>query len=162
ARAAKPEGCRSTRTASSARWGRTSVPRRARCRATTHPERPPPAPPLETSIPHATRRATPRIDAPEWRVPRRLSRLPLKDTVPAVRKRPSGYTRPHSARAETALPSPLTRSMSRRERQRRRRRHRGHPVKRTLMMATVVTVCAVALGALAVAGWVAAVADSAP
>src|SRR2546423_13592051 len=52
--------------------------------------------------------------------------------------------------------------MTRRERQRRRRRHRGHPVKRTLLMGGVLSVCALGLGALAVAGWVAAVADSAP
>jgi penicillin-binding protein 1A len=52
--------------------------------------------------------------------------------------------------------------MSRRERQRRRRRHRSHPIKRALMMGTVLGVCALGLGALAVAGWVAAVADSAP
>jgi penicillin-binding protein 1A len=52
--------------------------------------------------------------------------------------------------------------MSRRERQRRRRRHRGHPVKRVLMMSAVLVVCGLGLGALAVAGWVAAVADSAP
>jgi penicillin-binding protein 1A len=52
--------------------------------------------------------------------------------------------------------------MSRRERQRRRSRNRGHPVKRVLVMAGILGGCAIGLGALAVAGWVAAVADSAP
>ncbi len=52
--------------------------------------------------------------------------------------------------------------MTRRERQRRRHRKRGHPVKRAFVMSAVLSVSVLALGALAVAGWVAAVADSAP
>jgi penicillin-binding protein 1A len=52
--------------------------------------------------------------------------------------------------------------MSRRERQRRRQRHRGHPVKRVLVMTGVLSVCGVALAALALVGWVVGVAESAP
>ncbi len=52
--------------------------------------------------------------------------------------------------------------MSRRERQRRRRRKRGHPVKRTFVVGALLAISTVALGTLAVAGWVAAVADTAP
>src|SRR5947209_1755848 len=52
--------------------------------------------------------------------------------------------------------------MSRRERQKRRRSHRGHPVKRVLLMALGLAVCASVVGVLAAVGWVVAVADSAP
>ena len=52
--------------------------------------------------------------------------------------------------------------MSRRERQKRRRRNRGSPVKRVIAMAGVLAVCAITVGALAVAGWVVSVAQSAP
>jgi penicillin-binding protein 1A len=52
--------------------------------------------------------------------------------------------------------------MSRRERHRRRQRHRGSPIKRVLLFSTIVSVCGVALGALALVGWVVGVADSAP
>src|SRR5260221_5164052 len=52
--------------------------------------------------------------------------------------------------------------MTRRERQRRRQRQRGHPVKRVLLMGTMLTVCAIALGVAGVVGWVVSVADSAP
>jgi len=52
--------------------------------------------------------------------------------------------------------------MSRRERQKRRTRHRGHPVKRVIMMAAGLAVCAAVIAALAGVGWVVAVADSAP
>ncbi len=52
--------------------------------------------------------------------------------------------------------------MSRRERQRRRRRKHGHPVQRAFVIGALLAVSAAALGALAIAGWVAAVADSAP
>src|ERR1019366_843292 len=52
--------------------------------------------------------------------------------------------------------------MSRRERQRRRRRNRGSPIKRVVAMTFVLTVCALAVGGLAVAGWGGNVAQSAP
>jgi len=52
--------------------------------------------------------------------------------------------------------------MSRRERQRRRRHNRGHPVGRVLVITGILTVCAVAIGALLAVGWVVATADSAP
>ena len=52
--------------------------------------------------------------------------------------------------------------MSRRERQKRRRRNRGHPVKRAVLMASGLGVCAVIVAALAGVGWVVAVADTAP
>ena len=52
--------------------------------------------------------------------------------------------------------------MTRRERQRQRRRNRGHPIKRALLMSTLVGFCALAMGALIAVGWVVAVADSAP
>jgi penicillin-binding protein 1A len=52
--------------------------------------------------------------------------------------------------------------MSRRERHRRRRRHRGSPVARTLIISVLVSICGIALGALALVGWVVGVADSAP
>ncbi|MDQ2758894.1 MAG: penicillin-binding protein [Actinomycetota bacterium] len=52
--------------------------------------------------------------------------------------------------------------MSRRERQRRREHHRGSPLKQALVLGTVLTICAVALGALGAVGWVVSVADSAP
>ncbi|MGI8903727.1 MAG: transglycosylase domain-containing protein [Solirubrobacteraceae bacterium] len=52
--------------------------------------------------------------------------------------------------------------MTRRERQRRRERYRGSPVKKTFMLGAIVVVCAVALSALGVVGWVVGIADSAP
>ena len=52
--------------------------------------------------------------------------------------------------------------MSRRERQKRRRRNRGHPVKRVVLMAAGLGVCAAIVAALAGVGWVVAVADTAP
>ena len=52
--------------------------------------------------------------------------------------------------------------MSRRERQKRRQRNRGHPVKRAVLMASGLGVCAVIVAALAGVGWVVAVADTAP
>jgi penicillin-binding protein 1A len=52
--------------------------------------------------------------------------------------------------------------MSRRERQKRRRRNRGSPVRRVFAMTIVLTVCALAVGGLALAGWVVNVAQSAP
>ncbi|HEY2259779.1 MAG TPA: transglycosylase domain-containing protein [Solirubrobacteraceae bacterium] len=52
--------------------------------------------------------------------------------------------------------------MSRRERQRRRRRNRGSPLFRAFALTGVLGVCAVAVGVLAVAGWVVNVAQSAP
>jgi penicillin-binding protein 1A len=52
--------------------------------------------------------------------------------------------------------------MSRRERQRRRKRHRGHPIRKVVGMAILITICGMVLGGLAIAGWVVAVADSAP
>ena len=51
--------------------------------------------------------------------------------------------------------------MSRRERQRRRRR-RGSPFKRALLVVGVVAGSVLTIGVLGVAGWVVAVADSAP
>jgi penicillin-binding protein 1A len=52
--------------------------------------------------------------------------------------------------------------MSRRNRQRRRQRHRGKPVKRVLIVSSILTVCTIALAVLALVGWVVGVADSAP
>jgi penicillin-binding protein 1A len=52
--------------------------------------------------------------------------------------------------------------MSRRDRQKRRRRNHGSPVKRVIAMAGMLAVCAITVGALAVAGWVVSVAQSAP
>jgi penicillin-binding protein 1A len=52
--------------------------------------------------------------------------------------------------------------MSRRERHKRRRRNRGHPVKRVVLMACGLGVCAAIVAALAGVGWVVAVADTAP
>jgi len=52
--------------------------------------------------------------------------------------------------------------MSRRERARRRRRNRGSPIKRVFAMTFVLTICALSVGGLAVAGWVINVAQSAP
>jgi penicillin-binding protein 1A len=52
--------------------------------------------------------------------------------------------------------------MSRRERQRRRRRNHGSPILRVLGVGAVLAVCALAVGGLAVAGWVVNVAHSAP
>ena len=44
----------------------------------------------------------------------------------------------------------------------RRRRHKGHPVKRGLLLGLVLGIAGLALGALAVVGWVVGVAESAP
>ena len=52
--------------------------------------------------------------------------------------------------------------MSRRDRQRRRRRNRGSPLKRFFALTGVLVVSAVTVGALAIAGWVVNVAQSAP
>jgi penicillin-binding protein 1A len=52
--------------------------------------------------------------------------------------------------------------MSRRERQQRRRRNHGSPLLRVIGLTGVLLVCALALGGLAIAGWVVNVADSAP
>jgi penicillin-binding protein 1A len=52
--------------------------------------------------------------------------------------------------------------MSRRERQRRRRRNRGSPLKRFFALTGLLTVAAATIGALAIAGWVINVAQSAP
>ncbi|MGI8411317.1 MAG: transglycosylase domain-containing protein [Solirubrobacteraceae bacterium] len=52
--------------------------------------------------------------------------------------------------------------MSRRDRQRRRRRNRGSALKRGLGLTAVLGVCGIAVGALAVTGWVVNVAQSAP
>src|SRR5579875_42977 len=52
--------------------------------------------------------------------------------------------------------------MSRRERQRRRRRHRGSPLRRVMGLAAMLLACVLAVGGLAVAGWVIKVAHSAP
>src|SRR6185437_8944927 len=52
--------------------------------------------------------------------------------------------------------------MSRRDRQRRRRRNRGSPLKSVVAMTAVLIVCALTVGALAIAGWVVNVAHSAP
>jgi penicillin-binding protein 1A len=52
--------------------------------------------------------------------------------------------------------------MSRRDRQRRRRRNRGSPLKRAFGLFAVLIVCGIAVGALAITGWVVNVAHSAP
>jgi penicillin-binding protein 1A len=52
--------------------------------------------------------------------------------------------------------------MSRRDRERRRRRNRGSPLKSVVAMTGVLIVCAVTVGAIAIAGWVVNVAQSAP
>jgi penicillin-binding protein 1A len=52
--------------------------------------------------------------------------------------------------------------MSRRERYKRRRRNRGSPIKRVLALTIVLTLCALGVGALAVAGWVVNVTHAAP
>jgi penicillin-binding protein 1A len=52
--------------------------------------------------------------------------------------------------------------MSRRERHRRRRRNRGSPLKRFFALTGVLFVSAATVGALAIAGWVVNVAQSAP
>jgi penicillin-binding protein 1A len=52
--------------------------------------------------------------------------------------------------------------MSRRDRQRRRRRNRGSALSRFFAMSAVLVVSAAVIGALAVAGWVVNVAQSAP
>jgi penicillin-binding protein 1A len=52
--------------------------------------------------------------------------------------------------------------VTRRDRERRRRHKRKHPVKRVLLLGSVVLVCAIALGALGIVGYVLAVADDAP
>jgi penicillin-binding protein 1A len=52
--------------------------------------------------------------------------------------------------------------MSRRDRQRRRRRNRGSALKRFFALSAVLAVSALVIGALAVAGWVVNVAQSAP
>ena len=52
--------------------------------------------------------------------------------------------------------------MSRRERQQRRRRNHGSPLLRVIALTGVLLVCALAVGGLAIAGWVVNVADSAP
>jgi penicillin-binding protein 1A len=52
--------------------------------------------------------------------------------------------------------------MSRRDRQRRRRRNRGSPLKRFFALTAVLIVSALTVGALAIAGWVVNVAQSAP
>ena len=52
--------------------------------------------------------------------------------------------------------------MSRRDRQRRRRRNRGSPLKRFFALTAVLVVSALTVGALAIAGWVINVAQSAP
>lgn len=53
--------------------------------------------------------------------------------------------------------------MNRRERQRRiRRRTQQHPVKRVLLLGTLLGICCVVIGLLGVVGWVLATADSAP
>ncbi|MGA9856325.1 MAG: transglycosylase domain-containing protein [Solirubrobacteraceae bacterium] len=52
--------------------------------------------------------------------------------------------------------------MSRRDRQRRRRRNRGSPLKRFFALTGVLIVSAIAVGAIAIAGWVVNVAQSAP
>jgi penicillin-binding protein 1A len=57
---------------------------------------------------------------------------------------------------------PSTGIMSRRERTKRRRRNRGSPLKRVFALTGVLVVCAAAVAALAVAGWVVNVAQSAP
>jgi penicillin-binding protein 1A len=52
--------------------------------------------------------------------------------------------------------------MSRRERQRRRRRNQGSTLKRFFALTGVLILCAATVGALAIAGWVVNVAQSAP
>jgi len=52
--------------------------------------------------------------------------------------------------------------MSRRDRQRRRRRNRGSPLKRFFALTAVLIISALTVGALAIAGWVINVAQSAP
>ncbi|MGN6167287.1 MAG: transglycosylase domain-containing protein [Solirubrobacteraceae bacterium] len=52
--------------------------------------------------------------------------------------------------------------MSRRERQRRRRRAHGHPVRRKILLAFLLLFGGIGIAALAVVGWVTAVAASAP
>jgi penicillin-binding protein 1A len=52
--------------------------------------------------------------------------------------------------------------VTRRDRERRRRQRRGHPVKRVLLLGSVLAVSVIALGALGIAGYVLAVADDAP
>jgi penicillin-binding protein 1A len=52
--------------------------------------------------------------------------------------------------------------MSRRDRQRRRRRNRGSPLKRAFGLFSVLLVCGIVVGALAITGWVVNVARSAP
>jgi penicillin-binding protein 1A len=52
--------------------------------------------------------------------------------------------------------------MSRRDRQRRRRRNRGSTLTRFFALSAVLVICAVVVGALAIAGWVVNVAQSAP
>ena len=52
--------------------------------------------------------------------------------------------------------------MSRRDRQRRRRRNRGSPLKRFFALTAVLVISALTVGALAIAGWVVNVAQSAP
>ncbi|MFZ0040487.1 MAG: transglycosylase domain-containing protein, partial [Solirubrobacteraceae bacterium] len=52
--------------------------------------------------------------------------------------------------------------MSRRERQRRRRRNRGSTLGRAVALAVVLVLSALAVGALAITGWVVNVAQSAP
>ncbi len=52
--------------------------------------------------------------------------------------------------------------MNRRERNRRRRRRRTHPVKRALLLGSVVTIATLGLAGMGIVGWVIAVADSAP
>src|SRR5205807_10574222 len=43
-----------------------------------------------------------------------------------------------------------------------RRTHRGHPVRRVVLMTSLIGFCAILVGALLAVGWVVAVADSAP
>jgi penicillin-binding protein 1A len=52
--------------------------------------------------------------------------------------------------------------MSRRARQRRRERHRSKPVRRVLLFTFIIVICGIALGTMALVGWVVSVADSAP
>jgi len=52
--------------------------------------------------------------------------------------------------------------MSRRDRQKRRRRNRGSPLKRVIALTVVLMLCALGVGALAVAGWVVNVTQAAP
>jgi penicillin-binding protein 1A len=64
--------------------------------------------------------------------------------------------------AEARTAHDLLPLMSRRERQRRRRKNRGFPLGRVVGMTAVLAVAAVAVGVLAIAGWVINVAHSAP